>query len=159
MEARYNCVEAIYKALSSSSKFLNDPALSGTAEKVGFLFSSTTCVHLWQTLSIYKVFIYFFNCSWWRLLERAHILRKEDKGKPNLRWQQLTDFSFFLMLKSGCWSQPKLFTVYDTDTKCCSRTKFGGLNSLMSFSDAGRRYIDNICFVSVYYAVLVYICI
>lgn len=34
MEARYNCCEAIYKALASSSKFLSDPALSGTAEKL-----------------------------------------------------------------------------------------------------------------------------
>ncbi|KAJ9562792.1 hypothetical protein OSB04_007952 [Centaurea solstitialis] len=34
MEARYNCCEAIYKALASSPKFLNDPALSGTAEKL-----------------------------------------------------------------------------------------------------------------------------
>ncbi|KAF5766597.1 putative armadillo-like helical, 26S proteasome non-ATPase regulatory subunit 5 [Helianthus annuus] len=34
MEARYNCCEATYKALASSSKFLSDPALSGTAEKL-----------------------------------------------------------------------------------------------------------------------------
>ncbi|KAD5318084.1 hypothetical protein R6Q59_033410 [Mikania micrantha] len=34
MEARYKCCEATYKALSSSSKFLSDPALSGTAEKL-----------------------------------------------------------------------------------------------------------------------------
>ncbi|XP_024966520.1 uncharacterized protein LOC112506595 isoform X1 [Cynara cardunculus var. scolymus] len=34
MEARYNCCEATYKALAASSKFLNDPALSGTAEKL-----------------------------------------------------------------------------------------------------------------------------
>ncbi|KAI3753725.1 hypothetical protein L2E82_25786 [Cichorium intybus] len=34
MEARFKCCEAIYKALSSSSKFLNEPALSGTAEKL-----------------------------------------------------------------------------------------------------------------------------
>ncbi|KAI3695238.1 hypothetical protein L1987_78230 [Smallanthus sonchifolius] len=34
MEARYNCCEAAYKAFASSSKFLSDPALSGTAEKL-----------------------------------------------------------------------------------------------------------------------------
>lgn len=34
MEARYNCCEAIYKALASSSKFLSDPALSETVEKL-----------------------------------------------------------------------------------------------------------------------------
>lgn len=34
MEAKFNCCEAIYKAIAFSPKLLGDPALSETAEKV-----------------------------------------------------------------------------------------------------------------------------
>ncbi|KAL4554326.1 hypothetical protein LXL04_039546 [Taraxacum kok-saghyz] len=34
MEARFKCCEAIYKSLASSPKFMNDPALSVTSEKL-----------------------------------------------------------------------------------------------------------------------------